>query len=118
MKPGEHKTVQARIIKYAEAIGWTFVPRAEAERRRRFDPEAAHTERALGNSLFFEGILETKIREFNPRYAEAEGALLGTFGRLNTNIHGNREFVDYTLDYDFRSLTGDVTFKFSYTFRF
>ena len=30
----------------------------------------------------------------------------------------NREFIDYTLDYDFRSLTGDVTFKFSYTFRF
>lgn len=23
--PGEHKTVQARILAYAEAIGWTFV---------------------------------------------------------------------------------------------
>ena len=31
MKPGEHKTVQARIIEYAEAIGWTFVSREEAE---------------------------------------------------------------------------------------
>ena len=30
-KPGEHKTVQARIVAYAEAIGWTFVSRAEAE---------------------------------------------------------------------------------------
>jgi hypothetical protein len=28
--PGEHKTVQARILKYAEEIGWTFVLRAEA----------------------------------------------------------------------------------------
>lgn len=30
----------------------------------------------------------------------------------------NREFVDYTRDYDFRSVTADITFKFSYTFRF
>ena len=32
--PGEHKTVQARILAYAEAIGWTLVSRKEAERRR------------------------------------------------------------------------------------
>lgn len=32
--PGEHKTVQARILEYAEAIGWTLVSREEAERRR------------------------------------------------------------------------------------
>ena len=31
--PGEHKTVQARILKYAQEIGWTFVLRAEAEAR-------------------------------------------------------------------------------------
>ncbi len=30
----------------------------------------------------------------------------------------NREFIDYTLDYDFRSITSDITFKFGYTFRF
>ena len=30
----------------------------------------------------------------------------------------NREFIDYTGRRDFRSVTGDVTFKFSYTFRF
>jgi hypothetical protein len=35
---GEHKTVQARILKYAQKIGWTYVPREEAERRRRFVP--------------------------------------------------------------------------------
>lgn len=29
--PSEHKTVQARILAYAEAIGWTFVSREEAE---------------------------------------------------------------------------------------
>ena len=35
---GENKTFQARILAYARAIGWTYVPRAEAERRRRFLP--------------------------------------------------------------------------------
>lgn len=33
MKSGEHKTVQARILEYAKAIGWTVVSREEAERR-------------------------------------------------------------------------------------
>ena len=33
-KPGEHKTVQAQILEYAVAIGWTFVCREEAEQRR------------------------------------------------------------------------------------
>jgi len=32
--PGEHKTVQARILENAEAIGWTFESREEAEERR------------------------------------------------------------------------------------
>jgi hypothetical protein len=32
--PTEHKTVQARILAYAEAIGWMFVSREEAEKRR------------------------------------------------------------------------------------
>ncbi len=38
-KPGEHKTVQARILKYVEDIGWTVVPREAAEQRRGFDSE-------------------------------------------------------------------------------
>ena len=32
--PGEHKTVQSRILAYAQEIGWRYVPRAEAEARR------------------------------------------------------------------------------------
>jgi len=31
---GEHKTVKARVLKYAQESGWAFVPRAEAEERR------------------------------------------------------------------------------------
>jgi hypothetical protein len=30
----------------------------------------------------------------------------------------NREFADYTRDRTFTSVTGDITFKLSYTFRF
>jgi type I restriction enzyme R subunit len=32
--PGEHKTVQGRILEYAEAVGWTVVSREKAEQRR------------------------------------------------------------------------------------
>lgn len=104
--PGEHKTVQARILEYAEAIGWTFVSREEAEQRRGFDapslasyggtsPESNCENRAKGRSLFFDDLLDAKVREFNPLYAEAEGALLGQFRHLHTDIYGNREFVEH-----------------------
>lgn len=95
MKPGEHKTVQARILAYAEASGWTLVSRDEAEQRRGFDPEVPPADRAKNRSLFFDDLLDAKVREFNPRYAEAEGALLGQFRHLHTDIYGNREFVEH-----------------------
>ncbi|MBW8458126.1 MAG: HsdR family type I site-specific deoxyribonuclease [Thiobacillus sp.] len=93
--PGEHKTVQARILEYAEAIGWTFLSRDEAERRRGFDPDVPTVDRAKNRSLFFDDQLDAKVREFNPRYAEAEGALLGQFRHLHTDIYGNREFIEH-----------------------
>jgi type I restriction enzyme R subunit len=88
--PGEHKTVQARILEYAEAIGWTIVSREEADQRRGFEPpspsglwrsgpEVPSADRARNRSLFFDDLLDAKVRQFNPRYAEAEGALLGQF---------------------------------------
>lgn len=95
MKPGEHKTVQARILAYAEAIGWTFVSQKEAEQRRGFDAETPLKDRAKGRTLFFEDLLDAKVREFNPRYAEAAGALPGKFRHLHTDIYGNREFVEH-----------------------
>ena len=93
--PTEHKTVQARILKYAQAIGWTFVPRKEAERRRGFNPDVPPREQAKNRSLFFPGLLNAKVREFNPRYAETESALLGKFHHLPTTIYGNQGFVEY-----------------------
>ena len=88
--PGEHKTVQARILGYAEAIGWTIVSREEAEQRRGIDPAVPPADRAKNRSLFFDDLLAAKVQEYNPRYAEAEGALLGQFRHLHTDLYGNR----------------------------
>ena len=87
--PSEHKTVQACILRYAEAIGWTFVPREQAEQRRGGTPASSPL------SLFFDDLLDAKVREFNPRYFEDEGTLLGQFRHLHTDIYGNREFVEH-----------------------
>jgi hypothetical protein len=73
-KPGEPKTVQARILEYAEDIGWTIVPREKAEQRRSLDSEAVPRNRAKGASLFFDDLLDAKVRAFNPRYSKAESA--------------------------------------------
>ena len=51
-KPGEHKTVQSRILKDAQEIGWTFVPRVEAESRRGFNPDGGSpSERVSANYI-------------------------------------------------------------------
>mgnify|MGYP003394626592 CR=1 FL=1 len=42
--PTEHKTVQTRILAYAQEIGWKYVPREEAERRRGVDPDGITSE--------------------------------------------------------------------------
>jgi type I restriction enzyme R subunit len=94
-QPGEHKTVQARILAYAQEIGWSLVSREDAEGRRGFDPKAPPADRARNRSLFFDDLLDAQVREFNPRYAEAEGALLGQFRHLHTDIYGNRQFVEH-----------------------
>jgi len=90
-KPSEHKTVQARILAYAQEIGWRLVSREEAEIRRGKKKDGQE----CPPSLFFEDLLHAKVREFNPRYAEAEGALPGKFRHLHTDIYGNREFVEH-----------------------
>src|SRR3972149_8648929 len=94
--PTEHKTVQARILAYAQEIGWAYVPRNEAEARRGFDPDDATPEdRARPASLFFGDLLHSRVLAFNPKYKEAEGALIGEFQRLQTDITGNREFLTF-----------------------
>jgi hypothetical protein len=62
--PGEHKTVQGGILAYAQEIGWTFVPRAEAEARRGFDAGAPTPEdRARTASLYFGDLLDAYAGE-------------------------------------------------------
>lgn len=68
--------------------------REEAGQRRGFDPDLPPAECAKNCSLYFDDLLDAKIREFNLRYAEAEGALLGQFRILHADIYGNRDFVD------------------------
>ena len=87
----EHKTAQT--ITYAKAIGWTLVPREEAEHRRGFNPDVPSADRVKNRSLFFDDLLNAKEREFNPRYDEAAGVLLERFRHLDTNIYGNQEFA-------------------------
>jgi type I restriction enzyme, R subunit len=100
--PTEYKTVQARILAYAQQIGWAYVPRDEAERRRGFAPHPGplpddgakgSAERAQKASLFFGDLLHSQVRLFNPKYKEAEGALVGEFQRLHSDIYGNRDFL-------------------------
>ena len=56
---GEHKTVLARILAYAQEIGWRYVPRAEA--RRGFDNDGSTTEdRARPASLCFGDLCFTR----------------------------------------------------------
>src|SRR4030066_87900 len=107
--PSEHKTVQARILAYAQEIGWRFVPRAEAEMRRGFPPhpsplpegegmnggERENADEARKASLYFGDLLHAQVLAFNLKYKEAEGALVGEFQRLNADIAGNREFLAY-----------------------
>ena len=95
-KPGEHKTVQARIIAYAQEIGWTYVPRAEAEKRRWFDhTKKTPAEKAAQASPYFDDLLDAQVRKLNPKCAEGPGALVGDLRRLHEDIAGNRDFLAY-----------------------
>src|SRR5579871_3036836 len=94
--PGEHRTVQARILAYAREVGWTFVPRGKAERRRGFDhSKDSPAEQAARASPYFDDLLDAQVREINPKYAEGPGALAGDLRRLHADIAGNRDFLAY-----------------------
>jgi type I restriction enzyme R subunit len=94
-KPGEHKTVQNRILQYAQEVGWVYISRKEAEASRGFNTEGGTpAERAAKASLYFDDLLYQKVKEFNPKYTETEGALVGNLRRLQTNIFGNREALE------------------------
>jgi type I restriction enzyme R subunit len=50
---GEYKTVHSRRLIYAQEIGWTYVTRAEVERRRGFSTDGGNIrDRRRTTSLF------------------------------------------------------------------
>jgi len=71
------------------------VSREEAEQRRAFDPDVPPADHAKNRSLFFDDLLDAKVREFNLRYTDADGALLGQFRHLHTDIYGNGDFIEH-----------------------
>jgi type I restriction enzyme, R subunit len=103
VRPTEHKSVQARIIKYAEEIGWIFVPQSKAEQLRSFDEKGlSQKEKAKGASRFFTELLFEKVIEFNPKFKDSKEELLRKLDLPLPTIHGNREFLQY--------LQGEKTF--------
>lgn len=94
-KPGEHKTVQSRILKYAEDIGWTFVPRNEAQQRRGFTAKNSPQEAGISASLFFDDVLYRQVKAFNPNYTENSGTLIAQLSNFKADIYGNRDFLSH-----------------------
>jgi len=102
-QPTEHKSVQARILKYAAEIGWTFVSRSEAEERRKFDTNGiSPREKAKNASLFFVDTLYEKVIEFNPKFKDSKEELLRKLNLPLPTIQGNRDFLQH--------LQGEKTF--------
>jgi len=108
-QPSEHKSVQARILKYAQEINWSFVSRSEAEKRRGFDATGVSPkEKAKNASLFFVDTLFEKVKEFNPHFGrglsevEARNDLLRKLNLPLPTIQGNLEFLQH--------LQGEKTF--------
>jgi type I restriction enzyme R subunit len=103
-KPTEHKSVQARILKYAEEIGWSVVARSEAEDRRGFASTALSTsdatgvsprEKAKNASWFFVDTLYEKVKEFNPKFKDSKEELLRKLNLPLPTIQGNRDFLQH-----------------------
>jgi type I restriction enzyme R subunit len=95
-KPTEHKSVQARILKYAQEIGWKYVPQNEAEQRRGFDPSGiSPREKSKNASRFFTDTLFDKVKEFNPKFKDSKEELLRKLNLPLPTIAGNRDFLQY-----------------------
>ncbi|MCO5185371.1 MAG: HsdR family type I site-specific deoxyribonuclease [Anaerolineae bacterium] len=94
-KPTEHKTVQARILHYAEQIGWTVLTRSEAEALRGFGSSGTISARARAGSRYFPDILAERVAAFNPFYSGGIGDLLRRFDLLRADIFGNRDSLRF-----------------------
>lgn len=95
-KPSEHKSVQARILKYAQEIGWRFVSQSEAESKREFDRSGiSPREKAKNASRYFTELLFETVKKFNPKYKDSKEELLRKLDLPLPTIQGNREFLEH-----------------------
>lgn len=95
-RPSEHKSVQARILKYADEIGWSVVSRGDAEERRGFDATGVSPrEKAKSASWFFVDTLFEKVKEFNPKFKDSKEELLRKLNLPLPTIQGNRDFLQH-----------------------
>src|SRR3989337_1577090 len=98
----EHKTVQQRILEYAQEIGlpsgkvnWQFIPQSRAEEFRHFDISSSlPQERIKSSSLFFKDILIQKLTEFNPKLINPSD-IISQLSLLRFDIQGNKDFLEY-----------------------
>lgn len=84
MKPTEHNAVQTPLIHYAEAVGWTYVPAAEAVALRKGE-----------GGLLFNRVLEAKLVELNPGLLSTEnaGEVIRRIEAVRNSIEGNAEIL-------------------------
>lgn len=102
-KPTEHKSVQARILKYANEIGWTIVDQHDSEIRRDFEAaRGSSRDRAKNASRYFSDLLFKKVKQFNKKYKDTPEELFRLLDLPLATIQGNRTFLQY--------LQGEKTF--------
>lgn len=98
----ERTAVQNPILKYAQDLGWEIVSRADAEGKRGFATGESIQDRIRNASLFFDGILYQKAKQFNSKLEDSKEELVRHLSILPNNIQGNRDFLAY--------LRGEKTF--------
>lgn len=92
----EHKSVQKRILEYASQIDWQILSQSETEKLRHFDTSATLLHERVKNSYpFLKDILFEKVQQFNPKYEGTANDLISKLISLNTDIKGNRDFLEY-----------------------
>ena len=72
--PGEHKTVQARILGYA--VGSAVATCDAPQPRRSSDQDVPISDQVKSQLPFLCGLLDTKVRQLNPLSVQVEEVLL------------------------------------------
>ncbi len=82
----ERSAVQNPMIKYAQDIGWEYVP-----------PDTALQMRGGDTGFFFTGHLEAQLMRLNPGVVDAERAaeVVLRLSTLRPNIEGNRDLLEW-----------------------